>query len=195
LAAGVVFLLSPNFLETNTDYAFFRCLYGFLVGHLVYRAGEVAPVTPRTGSILEAVAVALAVWFVLVAGDGLLSIAAPAIFGFVVWVFAQENGRVSAALKARPFVRLGLWSYSIYMVHWLVRNALLRVDPVMQRHFDGHAIPSWAMVGLLVGYLVLVVALAAATYALIEQPGRRLFNRMSDKLLAESAGKGENGRG
>jgi peptidoglycan/LPS O-acetylase OafA/YrhL len=39
---------------------------------------------------------------------------------------------------------------------------------------------------LLVGYLVGVVALAAVTYRLIEQPGRAFFNRISDALLLKA---------
>jgi len=51
LAAGVLLFFSPTFLETNTDYAFFRCLYGFFVGSLVYRTWQTTP--PRSGGVSE----------------------------------------------------------------------------------------------------------------------------------------------
>jgi peptidoglycan/LPS O-acetylase OafA/YrhL len=43
LASGVRFFFSPTFLETNTNYAFFRCLYGFFVGCLVYKTWQTIP--------------------------------------------------------------------------------------------------------------------------------------------------------
>lgn len=174
-------LLSADYLATNTDYAFFRCVYGFFVGHLVYRAWESGPLW-RWGGMLEFAAVALVIGFVFVVDNDALSMTAPVIFGFAVWVFAQEQGRLSTFLKRRPFVWLGTWSYSIYMVHWPVRNILVRADPFLER-----AVQGWMVDALLVGYLIVVITLAATTYRMVEQPARKLFNRMADSILAGSA--------
>jgi peptidoglycan/LPS O-acetylase OafA/YrhL len=191
MAAGVLFLFSPYFLETNTDYAFFRCLYGFFVGHLFYRAWQVARL--RSGGLLEISTLALVVLFVLFVGADVLSMVAPLIFGLAVLVFAQEKGWISGLLTRPPFVRLGTWSYSIYMVHWLFRDILLGSNKVIETLIARDAIPSymslsspWTMRVLLVGYLIGVVALAAVTYRLIEQPGRAFFNRISDALLLKA---------
>ena len=49
-----------------------------------------------------------------------LSIIAPIIFTFTVYIFSFEQGLISSFLKAKPIQLLGKWSYSIYMVHALL---------------------------------------------------------------------------
>jgi peptidoglycan/LPS O-acetylase OafA/YrhL len=189
LAAWVLLFFSPFFLETNADYAFFRCLYGFFVGHLCYRAWRV--VRLRSGDLLELLTLTGVALFVLFVGSDLLSMTAPLIFGFAVLVFAHEKGWLSGLLKRPPFIHLGRWSYSIYMIHWVFRDVLLGSNKIIETLIERHVIPSymsfsspWTMRVLLAGYLVGVVALASVTYRLIEQPGRAFFNRISDEFLA-----------
>jgi len=187
-ASGALIFLSPTFLETNTNYALFRCLYGFFVGCLVYKAWQAMPL--RSGGGTEALVVLLVVAFVAVVDSDIMSMGAPLMFGLAVFVFAQEQGWLSGILSWRPFVQLGTWSYSIYMVHWLVRNIVVRGNDVVDKLIERQAVPSymsfnhvWTMRVLLVIYLVVVVALAAVTYRFIEQPGRRFFNRRSGELF------------
>lgn len=180
LAAGVVLVLfSPQVLESSRDYAFFRCFYGFFAGHLVYRLWDAFPQTHKSGAALEILAVILVIVFVQFVGISILSMAAPLVFGFAVWVFAQEKGSLSNALKTPPFLFLGTCSYSIYMVHWRLVDVLHRYGGI-----SWHSMPNQvALIALIVGYLAAVVALSAVTYRWIEQPGRRYFNRLSDKIL------------
>jgi peptidoglycan/LPS O-acetylase OafA/YrhL len=189
IAACILLFFSPFFLETNADYAFFRCLYGFFAGHLCYRAWRVVGLP--SGDLLELLALTAVALFVLLVGSDPLSMTAPLIFGFAVLVFAHEKGWISALLKRPPFVQLGRWSYSIYMIHWLFRDTLLGSNKIIETLIERHAIPGymsfsspWTTRILLLGYLVGVVALASVTYRLIEQPGRAFFNRLSDALLA-----------
>jgi peptidoglycan/LPS O-acetylase OafA/YrhL len=170
-----------------TVHSFVACTF-FCVGHLCYRAWR--SVQLRSGDLLELLALTAVVFFVLFVGSDPLSIAAPLIFGFAVLVFAQEEGSISGLLKMPPFVQLGRWSYSIYMVHWFLRDILLGSNKIIETLVDRHPIPSymsfsssWTMRFLLAGYLVAVVAFALVTYRLIEQPGRAFFNRSSDALL------------
>jgi peptidoglycan/LPS O-acetylase OafA/YrhL len=187
-ASGVLFFFSPNFLETNTNYAFFRCLYGFCVGCLVYKAWQTIP--SRSGGGIEVLVLLLTVGFVSVVGSDIMSMGAPLIFGLAVFIFAQEKGWMSGILSRWPFVQLGTWSYSIYMVHWLVRNIMVRGNDVIDKLIERQVVPSylsfnhiWTTRVLLIGYLVAVVALAAVTYRFIEQPGRRFFNRRSGAFV------------
>jgi peptidoglycan/LPS O-acetylase OafA/YrhL len=119
LASGVLFFFSPTFLEANTNYAFFRCLYGFFVGRLVYKVWQTIPI--HSGGGIEAIVLLLTAGFVAVVGNDIMSMGAPLVFGLAVFIFAQGDGWLSSILSMRPFVQLGTWSYSIYMVHWLVR--------------------------------------------------------------------------
>jgi len=206
-AASVILFLSGGLIEDGSlNNGFFRCIYGFFVGHLVYRARSRA----TAGGLLEFFAIALVISFVSVSGRGNLSMAAPLVFGFAVWVFAHEKGWVSKVLTTQPFVNLGAWSYSIYMVHWLVlaiisqgyaviakligRPTLHHIDvisagvgqPVRVMFFGSTEI----MDVVLLGYLVAVVALSAVTYKLIEDPARKRFNRLAVRIFAaDSAGR------
>jgi peptidoglycan/LPS O-acetylase OafA/YrhL len=188
LAAVVLFLLSPAYLETNADYAMVRCIYGFFVGHLVFRVTESKKWKISAASFLEALTVLVVFAFVWIC-EGAISIVTPLVFGCAVWVFAQESGDISKFLLTTPLLRLGDWSYSIYMVHWLIRNSILGAVKfasalagnrlaIIHIPPDGHS-PGWTMGIILAGYLVAVIIVASATYRLIEQPSRRYFNRIA----------------
>lgn len=186
VAAGVIFVFSPNFLVTNTYLAILRCIYGFFVGHLVFRFWASDEGKLAVGWGVEILAIAGVVAFVWCC-EGAWSMAAPIIFGFVVWVFANEQGGISRILMMRPLVQLGAWSYSIYMVHWLIRNVLSRlvkvIGPISGSH-PSDAVPwdgighSWEMDFVLALYLAVVLAMSAVSYKMIEQVGRRHFIRM-----------------
>jgi peptidoglycan/LPS O-acetylase OafA/YrhL len=192
LSGGVLLLFSPNFLATSTDYAFFRCFYGFFVGHLVYKVWEIRPFAIRSEGIAETLIVTIIIIFVQITCNSVVSMAAPLVFGLAVLVFAQQKGYISKLLMTRPLVQLGTWSYSIYMIHWVVRTLFFRADEIVGQLMGRQALPNnmfldnaWAMGAVLTVYLVVVVILAAVSYRLIEQPGRRLFNRMAAGLFIE----------
>ncbi len=54
-------------------------------------------------------------------------LAADAVFGLTVLVFAAQRGQISHLLFTAPFVLAGAISYSVYMVHGLVETASLRI--------------------------------------------------------------------
>ena len=183
-AAAVIFFRSDDFLETNTAYAFFRCLYGFSAGYLTYQTFRSIPA--KGGSILELSVVVLVVSYVTFTGNQIASMIAPAIFGLSIWVFAHEHGIVSRSMKLQPFIKLGDWSYSIYMVHWILRNFLLRANDIIENLIARHSIPGYLsmrevpiQLTVITAYLIATVLLAAVTYRWIEQPGRRYFNRLA----------------
>ena len=170
-AAAVIFFRSDDFLETNTAYAFFRCLYGFSAGYLTYQTFRSIPA--KGGSILELSVVVLVVSYVTFAGNQIASMIAPAIFGLSIWVFAHEHGIVSRSMKLQPFIKLGDWSYSIYMVHWILRNFLLRANDIIENLIARHSISGYLsmrevpiQLTVITAYLIATVLLAAVTYRL-----------------------------
>jgi len=180
-AAGLMALLSSDYLVPNDELPILRCIYGFFVGHLVLRAWKATARPFASGGGFEILALVLMLAYVRLA-EGPWSMAGPLVFGFAVWAYARNDGPLSKLLVLRPFVKLGAWSYSIYMVHFLIGNMvsrLLRVtgvaltslpDAATAWHGGGHR---WVMDAVLVAYLGVVVALSSITFRLIEEPARR----------------------
>ncbi len=195
-SATVVVWFSKRGIEVTYDLGFLRCLYGFSVGHLVYRFRSESPGVPeKHAAAAEVSALTAVLAFVWVAGYGQLSLLAPIVFGATVFVFSFESGPISQLLKIRPFELLGDLSYSIYMVHAFVAALIWVGITVLQRFagkslfvdFDGDGTAGRAIAnvdpflldGLYILYVAATIALSALTYRLIETPGRRLFARLA----------------
>lgn len=191
-------------IDVTYNFGFFRCLYGFFLGHLVYRAWKSAPCC--LGSAGE-VAVTLAVIaFVQLVGTGFATMAAPLVFAAAVWVFAAEGGILTRALKTVPIQKLGLWSYGIYMTHTLMLLGLDKIIGFAEKrlHLDityleivtyngkplllpliGNA---WVMDLLALTYLAAVVALGALAYRYVEVPGQALILKIGTRRPAATVG-------
>ena len=116
------------------------------------------------------------------------------VFAGLIYVFAFEQGRFSAALH-RPWAQaLGLWSYSIYMVHMLL-FAILKIALTFAAKVPGlgltspvvHPVKLWTFghpvldLLLMAFELALVVVTARFTYAAIEAPARRVFGGIAER--------------
>lgn len=206
-AATVVATYSPNYMTTSFEFGIFRCLYGFFVGHLTYRVFTAAPArNPRLGTALELAVVAIAGGFFYLATLGSAwTLLAPFVFATVVWVFAPEHGMVSRLLRKPMFLALGLWSYSIYMVHdFLAFSVLKFVNSCGAEGIEVSAIyrltcravlPAevfnnpWFLDLVSVMFLVLVISVSALTYKFVEVPGRSFFNRLASRYAQRRATK------
>lgn len=83
------------------------------------------------------------------------------VFAILIAVFAGGQGFFSRALAARPLVFLGEISFSVYMVHQLLMKAFVTT-------FAWPDVPE-------VVYFPILLALATASYLLVEKPGQRLL--------------------
>ena len=199
LGLAGVFYGSETWLFTTHDYGFFRCLFGFFTGCLVH--GLVTRGAPRwvLARVTEFAVIALLVVFIVSTGRTPSSLLAPLIFAALVYVFAFEAGPVSKLLKMGWAQALGLWSYSIYMIHMLlfaplkvaltlaVKVSVLGVtlavaEPVKMWTF-GHA--GLDALAVMVA-LALPVALAQVTYAWVEQPARDWFSKRAAEFEQRS---------
>jgi len=195
-SAGVVFAFSPKLMGATYDFGLWRCLYGFFIGHLAYRVWVHLAARASWIGHMEFPVIAIVVLFVTYFGQGHGAMAAPFVFSLVVICFAFEGGILSALLKMRPFVLLGKWSYSIYMVHAFIIHCLFvgvellrdpQASPIQLLPMEGvvYAVPTIVVGGKLagdvavLGYLALVLATAACTYKIVEAPGRRFFNKLA----------------
>jgi peptidoglycan/LPS O-acetylase OafA/YrhL len=126
---------------------------------------------------LEPASLIAAVAYVWLA-RGPWTVLAPLIFAVCIWVFASEAGRVSRWLSVRPLLRLGHWSYSIYMTHMLVITVMLifarRMDLMVARRIDFGSV--WLNDLFALAVIGVIIALSAVTYRWIETPGRDWVN-------------------
>lgn len=197
IAAPVaLFMSGARSMDLSYDLGFVRCLAGFSVGALIARFQYGAIVAARSQapdlvsralwSVAEVAMIAAIIGFVAALGNRPASIAAPYLFGLVIYVFAHEGGAISAFLRARAFLLLGALSYSIYMVHVFVQGRMYNVAVLVERKLG------WGIVGDImhhgeptVGFgptseslallaaavmLVAVVATAYVTWRFIEMP-------------------------
>lgn len=171
LGLSVLSTFAPNGMASTFDYGVFRGLAGFFTGALLTRIPAL-----RLGLVAELVIILVAgifVWF------NQLTILAPAVFGAVVYVFAHAKGPITKALENVVLRKLGDWSYSTYMVHAAIVAVIWKFAPALGlTESEGllHS-PSVQLTGIIATvYVLAVIAVSAVTYALIEQPGRRLFN-------------------
>lgn len=193
--AVVVLIASKTRLsDAQHDFGFFRCLYGFFVGYLVYMALRATPerLSRLIGTTVEVLAALGVVTFVSLFGMSKVSFAAPLVFGIAVWVFAHGGGRLSDILRSKPLAKLGLWSYSIYMVHALVvavlnklvtvASAKLGVPLIEMVPLYDEVYPTisfggpWVMDALVLGYIALVIGLSVLTWRYVEMPIQRWLN-------------------
>ena len=201
--AMAVALCSTSFIDTTYDFGMLHCVYGFFVGvltYLLYKAVQPLRLSRPAATVCELLAVAGVVAFVSLAGGTRWSLGSPLLFAAVVGVFAFETGVVSDWFTTKPIALLGLLSYSIYMIHYVVLLFLHQGLTVVQK-VSGHTVTvkmmdnshqvdcitaggPWMMDALLPVYLGIVVACAAITYHFIEESrAKEYFHRLATEGL------------
>jgi peptidoglycan/LPS O-acetylase OafA/YrhL len=184
LAAGwQLFERSPGTLFVSSDWGMLRAIFSFFAGALAYDMRVHSRGRLETPNMLEAWAVLLFAAFVLTTPQGGLQYAFPVLAVIVIYVFSFDQGRISALLRSRALASLGLWSYSIYMVHIFVfQIAKMAVSYVGHKthlelvgwHNNEKLVllgtPEQAVWFALVLSVVLVVPVAALTWRWIEKP-------------------------
>jgi peptidoglycan/LPS O-acetylase OafA/YrhL len=156
-------------------------------------------------TVAEVLIVLAILAFVSLAGHSPLSFAAPLVFAGTVYVFSYEAGAVSRLLSTSPFQKLGLWSYSIYMVHALIVFVIALAATELQRRLgidlwrtiivDGENVRVLAsdhvllLDALHLAYAAVVVLVAAVTYRLIERPGQRYFQNLASRTEPFQSGR------
>lgn len=208
VCAGAIFLSELGPREHHNVISVARCLTGFFLGVLLCALWRRFPIqTTGSCTVLEIVAVVGVLWTLNAGPDGAAYFLNYLIFGLVVFVFANGRGVVSRALKAAPLQWLGKVSFSIYMIHGLVRVALEQGVWAIER-FSGRDLfiwvespyfvapqrlislgPAWADDLLMVGYAGLVLAGAAVLYRYVEGPTRSYSADLALKIRQGRAGR------
>jgi len=179
-------------MDVTYDLGFVRCLYGFflgVVGHRICRAWRASHAA--FGTTIEVGSAALGFGFVAIAHDNRFSFLSPLVFLLVIFVFAWSDGRVARLLQTRPFVNLGLWSYSIYMTHIFLLGIVSMASKLIDKAAAArHASDQWhgflALPGIadggMIAFALLVVVVSSQTYRLVEVPCQAIVNRWAKSL-------------
>jgi peptidoglycan/LPS O-acetylase OafA/YrhL len=204
ICIAVLAVVTPWGMNVSWSWSLFRCVYGFAVGAMAWKWWQARAVTPGPkpgATLLELAAVALVVMFVSQLAMSRFNLASPLVFAAVVLVFAREGGAVSRLLKSAPLRRLGVLSYSIYMVHTLVQSRLddaLRLlasttgitltiaekssqSPGMHDLVGATPLQGVVLTGVM---LLLVIGVASLTWRWIELPGQALSRRLAQRPAA-----------
>jgi peptidoglycan/LPS O-acetylase OafA/YrhL len=172
-----------------------RCVYGFMSGVIVYGAYRIVVDARSTridrwsrGWFTLAEAVVCVVAMLVVSADETRERYVWIVPAFVplLLVFAFNRGAISKVLAWKPFVFLGLISYSVYMIHTFIQVRLMKPALLLLQKWTGFEllsggngdpvlIGSGAIVGDLLTLVMfaLVVLIASLGYFWIEEPARR----------------------
>jgi peptidoglycan/LPS O-acetylase OafA/YrhL len=194
-------------LNVIYDFGFLRCLYGFSFGVLAFAMrGWInqfkfsSQSSAVWGAICEPLVLFGAVLFVIYSGEGPLSLLAPFVFFMVVLVFSFESAKIARCFKVPLLKWLGMLSFSIYMVHWLIHTFVyLGLDVAVRLGLPSLwvvAIDATGKVtrtvgrdsfeGLIAHVVVLGICIGVSylTYRYVEMPGRRLGKIWVTKRVA-----------
>ena len=149
-----------------------RCVGGFTLGVVTWRIGQRHGVAALAGGdwVGAAVLVLLAVLFAVGAPD----LAICAAFPLLVLCQSVNEGWTARLFSNRVVYRLGVLSYSIYLLHALFVLPLQRLQAMLAVRLPGLLAGGVAASMTLAALLVV----ASGAYRLIELPGRRALRRV-----------------
>jgi peptidoglycan/LPS O-acetylase OafA/YrhL len=191
---------------------FVRCLGGFFLGILTYRAYLLVRswtwLTERSG-VVDTVLMAALVGFVVFLATKRRGysdfLVPPFVAVIVLLVAARPEGVAVRALTAKPLAWLGKVSYSVYMVHALTIIIAGRILLLVTHSTTRGAIgiqdvpraaaviaPDSSWIGTLFAVITLatICAISQLTFAFVEDPFRRRARRFADKHFADEPSVG-----
>jgi len=183
---AISFLKVPPFsLNVAYQFGFFRCLFGFLIGMIVYILYKGNWSKPLFSSGYT--------FLVLVSGLALcLHFAVPDVltvlfFPCILLSAAYGNQNLNTVLASKPLQRLGEWSFSIYLIHqpFLYQGAALMGNPDK----TGITVPKMGMLTswlICLIFVVFILFISYLTYRFIEAPARNFINDHWGKQKAYS---------
>ncbi len=187
-------------MGATSDFGIFRCVMDFISGYFTYRLLEIGfRQAKRFATIVEFLDVLVVGLFVSFAAGTHLEFLAPLIFGFTVWLFAQEAGFLSRLLcRQRPLL-LGTLSYSIYLNHYVILQFILRMATFIESR-TGVILTSWVSTDggrirvimwhgefggdiILAAFTGFTVIVSIFTYRYVEKFGQGLFAGLHSRIF------------
>ncbi len=170
-----------NISDTRTLGPLVRCIAGFTLGILTWRAMQDARWrrAASNGLLCGATAALLLGLLFLRSTDLAVLALSPVLLGCL----ATERSAVARALASRPVHRLGTWSYALYLAHYPMlglRHAA--TDALRWVGITRTPGLSWALV------LACMIAAAALLNRFVERPAQRAIKRWTGSAGVHPAG-------
>ena len=159
--------LNYSWTHTRIDAILFGCCLGFWNNPVLERARAWKPKAWHVVAALGAILATLAVRDPAFRESLRYSLQSAALF-VVFAAVLQARGPIGRLLASAPLRRLGLYSYSFYLVHMSV-IALIQ-----------HLVPGIGRLPLMIAAFGLALGYAGAMYTLVERPCARLRRRLLD---------------
>ena len=184
VASGLLlYAVSPDNLFVSSDWGMLRAGFSFFAGCLVYdlrlRSGD----RLKAPDLWEAGCLLVVIVFAMTTPPGGWQFAFPLAAMIMIYVFSFDQGAISSLLRSSALQKLGLWSYSIYMIHTFIFHVMkmgasfiaqkAKLDLVTFHNGEKLMLlgtPDQALLPALILSVVLVVPVAALTYRWIEKP-------------------------
>jgi len=169
----------PHNLNTTYDYGYLRGIAGFALGMIVYKMYQL----PTLKNLFQKDITSLLITFLLVLAMhfALNDAICVSLFATMVLGFSLNNGKLHKLCNMRLVQYVGKISYSIYLMQIFLQEPFskgLRLPGVIGygRGRQNIEFANGFMFCLI--YLVLLLGISSITYYVIEQPCRRLINRV-----------------
>lgn len=210
LGAYYVFAVSETHINLTANFGVFRCLYGFGVGvgahHLyayILRRGSLGAVSNTTTEVIALIAL-IGFLYTSVTSSGEAKAAsafAPILFSAIIVAYSAQRGAIGRFLRLKPFLKIGQWSYSIYITHWLVLISMAAASNAFHPAYKqvklwGGIYWKWdlssptAFLIALAIYLTILLSLSSMTYSAIEDPCRRAASNYLKRRKTEKGAAG-----
>ena len=182
----------PFSLNVSYQFGFLRCLFGFMMGMIVYLGYK-----DEWGKRFLASGYT---FLLLILGLGLclhfavLDVFTVLFFPFIILSAAYGSQKLNAILASKPLQRIGDWSFSIYLIHQPFINAisvlllaLSQSNPAKQGSPPPKMgiLTSWTICLI---FIVFVLLLSYLSYRFIEVPARNWINeKWGKKSIPDSS--------
>lgn len=187
---GLLFMMSFKDVLTSfqSDFGFVRGIVGFSLGALVYssasRRSEPLPHATLATVLLGAITL-LAVTYSESFGWW-ATYCLPFLFAALLYLLMNPAPSVRSTLTIRPLVLIGTLSYSIYMLHFLVRwlFGAIAIAFFHVKYQKSHLVlPDTTGDILLVVYVISVFVASWLSYTYFENPIRLRFHGPSSRMI------------
>lgn len=167
-------------LSLTENGAVLRCLCGFVLGMITEHASHSQPArraAPWLGSGVSISLATLAMVAAILFGEA--DWVASPIFCYIVLALSVAGPGPAAVMSYRPVHLMGVWSFALYMTHFIV----LRVYKVAALWVFGHWPSSPTLVvASLVFALAICIVVAWAANRWIERPGYRAMRQLAERI-------------